>query len=148
VVGGPTIGSAMSLQAKTQEPTSRGASKAPVAAAAAVAAAAQERTRKRRRQRAQQRAYGDEFMDMNVEVDPDWAGPRGKEPVASTAASDRGAGPLGFAGTASRGGEQAAGLATLHGDEFGAGPTMPMVPGTWGADPEGHGDPGNGRDET
>ena len=95
-----------------------------------------------------QRDHADEFADMNVEVDPDWAGPRGKEPVASTAASDRGAGPLGFAGTASRGGEQAAGLATLHGDEFGAGPTMPMVPGTWGADPEGHGDPGNGRDET
>jgi PPE-repeat protein len=148
VVGGPTIGSAMSLQAKTHEPTSRGASKAPVAAAAAVAAAAQERTRKRLRQRAQQRAYGDEFMDMNVDVDPDWGAPRGREPVASTAASDRGAGPLGFAGTASRGGEQAAGLATLHGDEFGAGPTMPMVPGTWGADPQGHGDPGNGRDET
>jgi PPE-repeat protein len=148
VVGGPTIGSAMSLQAKTHEPTSRGASKAPVAAAAAVAAAAQERTRKRGRQRAQQRAYGDEFMDMNVDVDPDWGAPRGREPVASTAASDRGAGPLGFAGTASRGGEQAAGLATLHGDEFGAGPTMPMVPGTWGADPQGHGDPGNGRDET
>jgi PPE-repeat protein len=148
VVGGPTIGSAMSLQAKTHEPTSRGASKAPVAAAAAVAAAAQERTRTRRRQRAKQRAYGDEFMDMNVDVDPDWGAPRGREPVASTAASDRGAGPLGFAGTASRGGEQAAGLATLHGDEFGAGPTMPMVPGTWGADPQGHGDPGNGRDET
>ncbi len=42
LVGGPTIGSWMSTQAKTQEPTSRGASKAPEAAAAAVAAAAQE----------------------------------------------------------------------------------------------------------
>jgi PPE-repeat protein len=148
IVGGPTMESWMSAKAKTQEPTSRGASKAPVAAAAAVAAAAEERTRKRRRQRAKQRAYGDEFMDMNVEVDPDWAGPRGEEPVASTAASDRGAGPLGFVGTASRGAEQAAGLATLHGDEFGAGPTMPMVPGTWGADPESLGDSGDGRDQT
>jgi PPE-repeat protein len=148
VVGGPTMEAGMSLQAKTHEPTSRGASKAPVAAAAAVAAAAQERTRKRRRQRAQQHGQADEFMDMNVDVDPDWGAPRGRERVASTVASDRGAGPLGFAGTASRGGEQAAGLATLLGDEFGAGPTMPMVPGTWGADPEGHGDPGNGRDET
>ena len=44
--------------------------------------------------------------------------------------------------------EQAAGLATLHGDEFGAGPTMPMVPGTWGADPEALGDSGDGRDQT
>ena len=137
-VGGPTIGSAMSLQAKTQEPTSRGASRAP-AAAAAVAAAAQERTRTRRRQRAKQTDEADEFMDMNVDVDPDWGAPM---------ASDRGAGPLGFSGTLAKNSEQAAGLATLLGDEFGAGPTVPMVPGTWGADPEGHGDPGNGRAET
>ncbi|HEY2089493.1 MAG TPA: PPE family protein [Mycobacterium sp.] len=147
IVGGPTMESWMSAKAKMQEPTTRGGSKAP-AAAAAVVAAAQERTRKRGRQRAKQRGYGDEFMNMNVEVDPDWAGPRGEEPVASTAASDRGAGPLGFAGTSSRGAEQAAGLATLHGDEFGAGPTMPMVPGTWGADPEALGDSGDGRDQT
>ena len=146
VVGGPTMESWMSAKAKTQEPTSRGASRAP-AAAAAVAAAAQERTRTRRRQRAKQRGQADEYMDMNVDVDPDWGTPPG-EPVASTVASDRGAGPLGFAGTESRGGEQAAGLATLHGDEFGAGPTMPMVPGTWGADTEALGDSGDGRDQT
>ena len=139
VVGGPTMESWMSTQAKAQEPTYRGGSKAP-AAAAAIAAAAREQARKPRRRRAKQRGYGDEFMDMNVDVDPDWS--------VSTAASDRGAGPLGFAGTESRGGEQAAGLATLHGDEFGAGPTMPMVPGTWGADPEALGDSGGGRDQT
>ncbi len=127
-VGGPTIGAGMSLQAKTQEPTSRGASKAP-AVAAAVAAAAQERTRKRRRQRAKQRAYGDEFMDMNVEVDPEWG--------ASTAASDRGAGPLGFAGTAAKSSGQAAGLATLT-DDFGDGSRIPMLPNTWSPEaPEG-----------
>ena len=45
---------------------------------------------------------------MNVDVDPDWG--------SSTAASDRGAGPLGFAGTVSKGSEQAAGLATLSDD--------------------------------
>ena len=138
VVGGPTIGAGMSLQAKTQEPTTRGGSKAP-AAAAAIAAAARDQTRKRRRQRAKQRGYGDEFMDMNVDVNPDWGAPT---------ASDRGAGPLGFSGTMAKSSDTAAGLATLHGDEFGAGPTMPMVPGTWGADPEGHVDPGNGRDES
>jgi PPE-repeat protein len=139
VVGGPTIGAGMGLQAKTQEPTTRGGSKAP-AAAAAIAAAAREQARKPRRRRAKQRGYGDEFMDMNVDVDPDWGAP--------TAASDRGAGPLGFSGTMAKSGEQAAGLATLHGDEFGAGPTMPMVPGTWGADPEELGDSGDGRDQT
>ena len=72
----------------------------------------------------------DEFMDMNVEVDPDWAG----EPVTSAGASDQGAGILGFAGTVSKGSAQAAGLATLSDDEFGDGPSMPMLPGTW--DPE------------
>src|SRR6204780_2436594 len=90
VVGGPTMESWMSAKAKTQEPTSRGASRAP-AAAAAVAAAAKEKTRTRRRQRAKQADQADEFMDMNVDVDPDWS--------ASTVASDRGAGSLGFAGT-------------------------------------------------
>jgi PPE-repeat protein len=137
IVGGPTMESWMSAKAKTQEPTSRGASKAPEAAAAA--GAARDQTKTRRRRRARQQAHADEFMDMNVDVDPDWGG---------SAASEQGAGALGFAGTVSKGSEQAAGLATLHGDGFGAGPTVPMVPGTWGADPEGHVDPGNGRDET
>jgi PPE-repeat protein len=101
----------------------------PDTAAAAAAAAAREAARARRRQRSRQRGYGDEFMDMNVEVDPDWDEP------ASTAASDRGAGTLGFAGTASKDAvTQAAGLTTLAGDEFGSGPTMPMLPGTWEPD--------------
>ncbi len=131
VVGGPTIGDGMSLQAKTQEPTTRGGSKAP-AAAAAIVAATQDRTKKRRRQRAMQRGYGDEFMDMNVDVTPDWGAPT---------ASDRGAGPLGFAGTVSKPAEQATGLATLSSDEYGAGPTMPMLPTTWGPDsPQGEDD--------
>ena len=129
VVGPPGIGvgSGMSAGAKTQEPTSRGASKAPAAAAAAAAAVPR---RHRRRGRAGLRGYGDEYMDMNVEVDTDWGAPGGE-----TAASDHGAGPLGFAGTVSKGITQAAGLATLAGDEFGGGPNMPMLPGTW--DPEG-----------
>ena len=129
-VGPPGIGvgSGMSAQAKTHEPTSRGASKAPAAAAAVAAAMPRQR---RRRGRARLRGYGDEYMDMNVEVAPDWAAPSGGE----TAASDQGAGPLGFAGTVSKGGTQAAGLATLSRDEFGGIPHMPMLPGTW--DPEG-----------
>ena len=120
VVGGPTIGSWLSTQAKTQEPTSRGASKAPEAAAAAVAAAAKNRPRRRRR--AQLHDHADEFADMNVDVDPDWGAPT---------ASERGAGPLGFAGTVSKGSERATGLATLSDDGFGGGPSMPMLPNTW-----------------
>ena len=61
---------------------------------------------------------------MNVDVEPDWG--------EVTAASDSGAGPLGFSGTA-RGSEQATGLATLTDDGFGGGPSMPMLPNTWSA---------------
>jgi PPE-repeat protein len=130
VVGPPGIGgrSGMSVGAKTQEPTSRGAAKAPEIAAAAAAASG--RPRQRRRRRVKQRGYGDAFMDMNIDVDPDWGAPPG-EPVASTVASDQGGGNLGFAGTVSKGSTQAAGLATLSDDEFGGGPSMPMLPGTW-----------------
>lgn len=64
---------------------------------------------------------------MNVDVDPDWGGPAGPE----SSASDRGAGSLGFAGTARKDAAgAAAGLTTLRGAELG-GPTMPMMPGSW-----------------
>jgi PPE-repeat protein len=125
VVGGPTIGSGMSTKAKTQEPTSRGASKSPEAAAAVAAAAAKKPARRRRR--AMHRDHADEFADMNIGVDPNWG--------TSTEASQHGAGPLGFSGTVSKSGEQATGLATLTDDGFGSGPIMPMLPNTWS--PEG-----------
>jgi PPE-repeat protein len=105
--------------------------------AAAAGAAAAKAARARRRRRAGLRGYGDEFMAMNVNVDPDWGVPE------QTVASDRGAGALGFAGTVRRETVAgAAGLTTLAGDEFGGGPTMPMVPGTW--NPEQGGEAGEG----
>jgi PPE-repeat protein len=132
LVAGPTVGAgtgmSTSAQRKAQEPDS-------AAAAAAAAASAQEKRRARRRRRAGLRGYGDEFMNMNVEVDPDWGGPPGEEPVVSTVASGQGAGALGFAGTAREDAEiPAAGLTTLAGDDFGGGPSMPMLPGTWKSD--------------
>jgi PPE-repeat protein len=73
------------------------------------------------------RDYADEFADMDSDLDPS------VEPEeASVLASDRGAGPLGFVGTVHKDtAAQAAGLATLSGNGFGGGPSMPMVPGTW-----------------
>jgi PPE-repeat protein len=134
-VGPPGIGFGSGMSTSASSSAKRKAPE-PDSAAAAAAAAAREQARARRRQRAKQRGYGDEFMDMNVEVDPDWGGPPGEEPAASTVASDRGAGPLGFAGTVPKDtAARAAGLTTLAGDEFGGGPTLPMMPGSW--DPDG-----------
>ena len=79
------------------------------------------------------RGYAHEFMEMNINVDPDWSGPRS----GSTATSDRGAGPLGFAGTVNQKARAATGLATLADDEFGGGPAMPMLPGSWTTDQSG-----------
>jgi PPE-repeat protein len=105
----------------------------PSAAAATTAAAASGQLRSRRRRRAGLRGYAHEFMEMNINVDPAWA----EAHVRSTVTSDRGAGPLGFAGTARKRVSAAAGLATLDDDYFGGGAVLPMVPGTWNADREG-----------
>ncbi|OBH76878.1 hypothetical protein A5681_08700 [Mycobacterium scrofulaceum] len=122
---GSGMGAAASSSAKRKAPE-------PDSAAAAAAAAARGQARARRRRRATRRDYGDEFADMNVDVDPDWGAPGGE---ASAIASDNGAGKLGFAGTERREAAGAAtGLATLDDDEFGSGPRIPMVPGTWDAD--------------
>jgi PPE-repeat protein len=122
------VGSGMSSSASS---SAKRKAPEPDTAAAAAAAGAREAARARRRKRMRQRGYADEFMDMNVEVDPDWGGP----PGAETVASGRGAGNLGFAGTARKEtATGAAGLATLAGDDFGGGPRMPMVPGTWEPD--------------
>jgi PPE-repeat protein len=99
------------------------------AAAAIPAAAAREQPRRRRRAKAPQLGRGYEYMDLDTGVDA--------EPDAdAVVASDHGAGPVGFSGTASKpGAARAAGLTTLAADTRGAGPTIPMVPETWGPEP-------------
>ncbi len=123
----------------------RGGAKAPAATIPAAAAGAPIRAdaRARRRRRAVLREHGDEFLDMNVDVDPDWGLPSD----TATAASDLGAGVLGFAGTGHKDAAAgAAGLTKLAGDEFGGGPRTPMVPGTWEQDePEEGGNDGSQR---
>ncbi|GBE63692.1 hypothetical protein MFM001_01540 [Mycobacterium sp. MFM001] len=116
VVGPPGtgFGAPMSVRAgakmKVSEPDS--------AAAAAAAAAQQEARQRRRRTKVTQLGRGYEYMDLEPDV----------------AASDQGAGTLGFAGTAQKAAAgQAAGLTTLADDETG-GPTMPMMPSSWGTD--------------
>ncbi|OBH30279.1 hypothetical protein A5692_19375 [Mycobacterium sp. E342] len=131
VVAPPGIGSGSGMSSAASSSAKRKAPE-PDGAAAAAAAAARGRARARRRRRAIGRDHGDEFADMNVDVEPDWSAPGAG---AASVASDHGAGKLGFAGTARR--EEAAaaaGLTTLAGDEFGTGPRVPMMPGTWDDD--------------
>ncbi|BBZ22108.1 PPE family protein [Mycolicibacter hiberniae] len=84
---------------------------------------------RRRRQRVKQRGFGDEYMDMNVSVTPDWGAP------ATASASGSGAGPLGFAGTAADGRRRAAGIAVLTGDGLDTELRVPMLPGSWDEHP-------------
>ena len=120
----------------------RGGIKAPAATvpAAAVVVPSRAEARARRRRRAAMRDYGDEFLDMDSDIG---VVPDSGEP--SAAASGSGAGTLGFAGTAHKDTAlQAAGLTNLAGDEFGGGPRVPMVPGTWDEDSDGPDESGRG----
>ncbi|WP_156687505.1 PPE family protein [Mycobacterium sp. Marseille-P9652] len=122
----PVIGSGSPMSSGAAAGARRKAPEAGSAAAAAAASAC-EAARARRRQRARQRGHSDEFMDMTVDLDPDWDTP----PAAPSSVSGQGAGTLGFAGTAPKESAAATGLTTLAGDDFGGGPRMPMMPGTW-----------------
>jgi PPE-repeat protein len=98
-----------------------------IPAAAVVGAVSRDKARVRRRRRAEMHDYADEFADIDSDL-----GPTAEPEEASVLASDRAAGSLGFVGTVHKDtAAQAAGLATLSGNGFGDGPTMPMVPGTW-----------------
>jgi PPE-repeat protein len=127
---GPTLGGRTGVKAP--------AAVIPAAGAAAVSKA---KSRARRRRGAELHDFGDEFLDMNGGTDGNL---EGLGPEYAAEASDRGSGPLGFAGTTIREPAlQAAGLTMLAGDEFGGGPRMPMVPGTWEQGP--YGTDGSGR---
>ncbi|MGF2953626.1 PPE family protein, partial [Mycobacterium sp. THU-M116] len=117
----------------------RGGSKAPASTipAAATGVANRAEARARRRKRVAMREYGDEFLDLESDfgVTPD-------HDDTQAVAGASGAGSLGFAGTAHQDAVlRAAGLTKLADGEFGSGPRMPMVPGTWEHDGE---DPGGG----
>ena len=130
VVGPPGIGFDSGMRAGASASAKRKAPE-PDTAAAAAATAARAQRQARRRRRTILRDHGNEFADMNIEVDPNWGEPADDEPLAS----GNGAGSLGFAGTVrNEAVGQAAGLTTLAGDEFGGGPTVPMVPGSWESD--------------
>lgn len=78
-------------------------------------------SRRRRPEKNTMLGRGYEYMDL--------------EPEPAVTASDRDAGPLGFAGSAARAGaDKPGGLATLTEDQFGGDSTVPMLPTTWNQD--------------
>lgn len=99
--------------------------------AAAAAASAAARRKRRRRKAAELKDYSHADAYMDYEEEPDTP-PTPEEPRVS--ASSRGAGPMGFTGTVTKGEAQAGGLTTLSGDSFGGGPVSPMLPGGWDPD--------------
>jgi PPE-repeat protein len=140
VVGPPGLGAGSAMTSRAGAGDKRKAAE-PFAAAAAAAVGSREQLRSRRRRRAGMRGYSHEFMEMNINVDPDWVGPYS----GSTATSDHGGGPLGFTGTMRKRALAATGLATLD-DDFVGGPVMPMVPATWNAGQSGEAGQGGEQD--
>jgi PPE-repeat protein len=145
----PYLVGAVSMRSETRMSTSAAVKKkAPESDTAAVRAATGEKAQVSRRRRAKPQQLGRGYEYMDLEPEPD-VSPDDHQLVASVAASDRGAGPLGFAGTARRqAAAQPAGLATLAGHSFGGGPRMPMMPSTWGADSGPPPDPWEGEDNS
>ncbi|SOJ55124.1 putative PPE family protein PPE2 [Mycobacterium simulans] len=104
-------GAGSSARKKAPEPDS---AEEPTAAATPQEPA---RSQRRRRTKVRQIDRGWGYMDLEPDI----------------GASGQGAGSLGFAGTTPKEtGTAAAGLTTLADDEFGGGPRMPLMPGTWG----------------
>ncbi|MUM17547.1 PPE family protein [Mycobacterium sp. CBMA271] len=117
--------------------------KAPAAGiSAAAAAAASARSRARRKRGARIKDPAPQYMDMNSTVEPDFSEPSAR-PVRDVSGSARGSGQLGFAGTVPKSTTTttAAGLieresAMDEQNSMDSTRTMPMLPTTWGTDPE------------
>lgn len=109
--------------------SSRSASKAsnpdPATEDSTATAAARNRTRSRRRRTAP--GHADEF----IKVYADNSALPEPEPTFSTRVSASIAGGLGLSGTHTEEDSPAAGLTTLSGDDFGSGPTIPLLPESW-----------------
>lgn len=134
LIGGPDPGPVLGPNLHSKATASAPASGISAAAAAAAAASANAKARRRRRQDVKNRGYRDEFLTMDGS--PDLSPEAPDLDLSSSTASSGGAGPLGFAGTATKSRtREAVGLTTLAGDSFTSAPTVPMMPGTWSSDP-------------
>jgi PPE-repeat protein len=128
--GHPGGGFSPTLRDSTSAKAPASGSSAAVASAAALSAAERRRRRRQKGGEIKDRAYADEYMDYDEDPVP-----REPRPEPRVAASEKGAGPMGFTGAVAKDGtEAAAGMTELTGDTFGNGPTNPMLPGSWSPD--------------
>ncbi len=131
LVGNAYLESTASGSAKSKAKTTADDSAAATAVPAAAPAGG---TRLRRSRRSIiDRGHRYEYLELESDSSTDDSGTNRVAPLAHHyAPSEQSAVALGFAGAVGTSSDvQAAGLATLASDEFGNGPAMPMVPGTW-----------------
>lgn len=125
LIAGPGPGPVLGPNVRNKVTASAPASSISAAAAAAAAVSGKAKARRRRRGDLEERGYRDEYMTLDDALDV----PRGDELGGTTASSANG----GMIGSRERiRTHNAVGLATLESDSFGSGPTVPMMPTTWG----------------
>lgn len=126
LIGGPGPGTGWGMRARIAAPDTT--PDAAVAPAAATVGKLNRGRAARRLRNSLGRGYRYEFLDPSEDVDS------GTASETECAPSEKGAGPIGFVGTALSAPRQPAGLVALAGDEFGGGPGAPMLPKTWSFD--------------
>ena len=135
----PGVGSGAALSSRAGS-GARNKAAEPDRAAAAAAADAHRRSQRRARRRAQARGHGDEYVDMAVDVLPEWRSP---PDVPAATASQRGARAHGFSGTTGESSVDTTGLVALATTQLDDAPHLPLLPSSWEADRPGE-DPGPG----
>ncbi|MFN6542797.1 PPE domain-containing protein [Mycolicibacterium nivoides] len=128
LIGAPGVGVAAATRATAATTAKKKAPEPDMAATGAGANAREARARRRRRAGMRDRGHGNEFMDLQDDLQG------GAAPEAPPLVSDRGAGPLGFSGVRDKADATTTGLTTLGDAGFGDGPTVPMLPSTWDPD--------------
>ncbi|MGV0742423.1 PPE domain-containing protein [Mycolicibacterium sp. XJ870] len=132
VGAGPGFGFGPTMRSSAAD-VSHASSSAAASATAAASAASRSKAKSRKRRGADVKEHGYRYEYMSMD---DGAASLPQE-HAATAASHKGAGNLGFTGTAAKATvANPAGLTTLADDSFGSGTTVPMMPGTWITEPE------------
>ncbi|MDP7705009.1 PPE family protein [Mycobacterium sp. TY815] len=129
LIAGPGPGSDFDPVLREKAVASAPAAAVPAASSAAALSRSATKARRRRRSDLKERGYRDEYLTLDDIPDVP------TEHERSVTASNTAAGTVGFADAAIKvNARDATGLAVVAGDSYGSGPSVPMTPGTWGAE--------------